>query len=149
MTTGILVGDERVDEALGLIVMRLKEASDPASPVRRMRDASLLDIAKAIYRERRRRDRYLAELAPFGEPAWDILLDLYIAGAEDRRVSVNSACIAAAVPATTALRWLATLEQSGAVERTPDINDKRRAWVSLTRRCTTAMADYLGSLAGG
>ena len=37
----------------------------------------------------------------FGEPAWDILLDLYIANVENKPVSVSSACIGSAAPPTT------------------------------------------------
>ena len=40
----------------------------------------------------------------FGEPAWDMLLDLYASHLEQKRVSVSSLQIASAVPGTTALR---------------------------------------------
>ena len=38
----------------------------------------------------------------FGDPAWDMLLDLTAAHGEGAQVSVTSLCIAASVPATTA-----------------------------------------------
>jgi hypothetical protein len=44
--------------------------------------------------------------ALFADPAWDILLDLAAARIDGRMVAVSSLCIAAAVPATTALRWI-------------------------------------------
>ena len=49
----------------------------------------------------------------FADPAWDMLLDLMEAEIEQPRVAVSSLCIAAAVPATTALRWLKTLTEPG------------------------------------
>ena len=41
----------------------------------------------------------------FGDPAWDMLLDLTAARAEHTRVSVTSLCIASAVPPTGAPGW--------------------------------------------
>jgi hypothetical protein len=75
--------------------------------------------AREFYNARRRRHKHLpADL--FGEPTWDILLDLYVAGRENRRVPTTSACIGAHVPPTTALRWLRILEARGLVEREDD-----------------------------
>jgi hypothetical protein len=51
---------------------------------------------------RRLRERLLPA-GLFADPAWDMLLDLYAAEIEEQPVSVTSACIAAAAPATTAL----------------------------------------------
>jgi hypothetical protein len=45
----------------------------------------------------------------FGEPAWDILLDLFATHLTGGRVSTSSLCIAADVPSTTALRWIGVL----------------------------------------
>jgi hypothetical protein len=66
---------------------------------------------REIIKKRRLRERFFgAEL--FADPAWDILLDLKAAGLEGQNVSVSSLCIAAAVPPTTALRWV-FIELSG------------------------------------
>ena len=83
---------------------------------------------------RRRENLFPPEL--FGEPAWDMLLDLYVAACSDRRVAISSACIAAAVPATTALRHIKILEQAGLVARQPDSADGRRCFVILTEHAT-------------
>ena len=89
-------------------------------------------ISRSLYKIRRSRDNIFQEPEMFGEPAWDILLDLYISEREDRSVSITSACFAACVPPTTALRWISVLEAKGYVERTPDCLDARRHYVSLT-----------------
>jgi DNA-binding MarR family transcriptional regulator len=81
----------------------------------------------------------------FGEPTWDILLDLYVAGRESRRVPTTSACIGAHVPPTTALRWLRILEARGFVERESDGKDGRRTFVRLTVR-NAAMDDFLDAM---
>ena len=88
-------------------------------------------IARALYAERRRRDAFLPQLS-FEEPIWDFLLDLYIAYCEKRDTSVGSACIAAQVPASTALRHLVTLQQEGAITRSRSRQDGRIQIVSLT-----------------
>ncbi len=67
----------------------------------------------------------------FADPAWDILLDLGAARREGRQVSVSSLCIAAAVPTTTALRWIKTMVDSGMLIRRPDTVDGRRAFIEL------------------
>jgi hypothetical protein len=80
---------------------------------------------------RRNRERLLGpEL--FADPAWDMLLDLYAAHLRATRPSVSSLCIAATVPATTALRWLNILEKKALVVREPDSDDGRRYLLSLS-----------------
>lgn len=102
-------------------------------------------LARELYASRRRRHRYLpAEL--FGEPTWDILLDLYVAAREGRRVPTTSACIGAHVPPTTALRWLRILESRGMVEREDDGRDGRRTFVHLSTTGLAAMDATLATL---
>ena len=118
--------------------------SDPASVLRRERLA--LTLAREFYAGRRRRARFLsADL--FGEPTWDILLDLYLAAREGRRVPTTSACIGAHVPPTTALRWLRILEMRGLVDREDDGRDGRRTFVRLTERGRALMEAFLGTMA--
>ncbi|MEM8726585.1 MAG: MarR family transcriptional regulator [Pseudomonadota bacterium] len=82
----------------------------------------------------------------FADPAWDMLLDLTAAHAEHQRVSVTSLCIAAGVPATTALRWIKQLVESGVFERIADSSDKRRAFVALSDTTVEAMARYFAEI---
>ena len=103
---------------------------------------AMLAFARETYNIRRRRSRFLpADL--FGEPTWDILLDLYVATRENRPVPTTSACIGAHVPPTTALRWLRILETRGLVEREEDDRDGRRTFVRLSERGLAAMEDCL------
>lgn len=94
---------------------------------------------------RRRRD----ELFPpglFADPAWDMLLDLYGAHIAQHRVPVSSLCIAAAVPATTALRWIGRLENEGLVTRRSDPHDGRRVFIELTPRAIEAMETFFDTV---
>lgn len=104
----------------------------------------LTRIARSEYNERMQRAKYVqADL--LGEPAWDILLDLYISRAASVRISISSACIASQVPYSTALRWLKVLEQMGLISRIDDQNDGRRSWIELTDDGLQRMTSYLRS----
>lgn len=118
--------------------------ADPETLARRSRLA--LALARELYAGRRRRGRYF-NIDLFGEPTWDILLDLYVAAREDRRVPTTSACIGAHVPPTTALRWLRILETRGVVEREEDGRDGRRTFVRLTARGMAALESFLAGMA--
>lgn len=101
-----------------------------------------LDRVKRYLRMRRLREQLLPG-SIFGEPAWDMMLDLFVAKVEGRKVATNSACIASAVPVTTALRWIERLDCAGLVERFPDGMDRRRVYVELTDAATQAMAQWV------
>jgi hypothetical protein len=90
-----------------------------------------VEEARRLYRQRRGRDREFGT-ALFGEPAWDLLLDLFVAASEQRPVSVMSASIAATVSAEHALHWLTRLEEHGLVERLYAGTEMHRATVTLS-----------------
>lgn len=98
-------------------------------------------IVRSIIRQRRLRDEFFSG-EMFADPAWDMLLDLYAAKLERMRVSVSSLCIAAAVPATTALRWIKTLTDTGVFDREADPHDGRRIFVTLSKDTMIAMNRY-------
>lgn len=95
-------------------------------------------LARALYAMRSGRfDLMPGEL--FGEPGWDMLLDLYVSEAEGRRLSVTSLCIGAFTSVATGLRYLGILEQAGLARRLPDHSDGRRFFVELTDAGRDAM----------
>jgi len=104
-----------------------------------------LETARSLYKNRRRRAYFFADRL-FAEPTWDMLLDLYIADCERRRISVKSVCIGADVPATTALRHLGGLEERGLVERLSHPHDARSTYVRLTSTALSAMEEYLAEI---
>ncbi len=107
-------------------------------------DMSPADI-RAIIKLRRLRDRHFdPEL--FADPAWDMMLDLMAARAEHTRVSVSSLCIAAAVPATTALRWIKTLTDQGVFIRVADPTDGRRVFIELSDKAAGNIAKYFEAM---
>lgn len=93
---------------------------------------------RAIIRARRLRDQYLgADL--FADPAWDMLLDLMAARYEGQRVPVSSLCMAAAVPPTTALRWIKALSEQEIFVRIADPEDGRRIYIELADEMAGAL----------
>jgi hypothetical protein len=93
--------------------------------------AALLEAARQVYGSRRARDRIFGATL-FADPAWDILLDLYIARREDRKVTITSACMAASAPTSTATRHIAHLMQKGLVLRVPHPADARSSHIELS-----------------
>lgn len=104
-----------------------------------------VETVRAIIRARRLRSRYFSEEL-FADPAWDMLLDLLQAEISKLRVPVSSLCIAAAVPATTALRWLKTMTQEGLFLRRADPHDGRRVFVELAPHTSQALRRYFSEI---
>ena len=102
-------------------------------------------VIRRMIRQRQARARFFdAEL--FADPAWDILLDLSAARAERSQVSVTSLCIAAGVPATTALRWIGQMVDADLLVRVSDPHDGRRAYIALADQTADAMARYFAQV---
>jgi DNA-binding transcriptional ArsR family regulator len=97
---------------------------------------------RAIIRVRRLRGHFFKDEL-FADPAWDMLLDLMAARLERQRVAVSSLCIAAAVPPTTALRWIKALCDQGLLVRLADPQDGRRVFIELSDQSAAAMEKYL------
>lgn len=99
---------------------------------------------RAILRLRRMRSAYFSSEL-FADPAWDMLLDLTAAQLENEKVAVSSLCIASAVPATTALRWIKTMCDAKLFERHSDPLDGRRIFIGLSPGAASAMLTYLSA----
>ena len=99
--------------------------------VARPHSAITASQVRALLRVRRLRDHLVAPDL-FADPAWDIMLDLLAARLENSQVSVSSLCIAAAVPPTTALRWIRHLTDRGLLDRHADPKDGRRIFIALS-----------------
>lgn len=103
------------------------------------------EAVRSVIRARRLRDRYFpAEL--FADPAWDMLLDLLQAEIAQLRVPVSNLCLAAAVPATTALRWLKSMVAEGLFVRRADPLDGRRVLVELAPEASRSLRLYFAEL---
>lgn len=102
------------------------------------------DDVRGVIRLRRMRDRFFRSDL-FADPAWDMLLDLMAARLDRVQVAVSSLCIAAAVPPTTALRWIKALTENGMFIRVDDPGDGRRVFIELSDGAAGAMTAYLSA----
>lgn len=102
---------------------------------------SLSNLAREEYEERGRRQQHF-ESDLFGEPCWDILLDLYIANAEAKDLPVTSLTIGSRVPASTALRWITVLAERGYIERYRAEHDGRVNLCRLSAKAKDGLDRY-------
>ena len=117
---------------------------EPAPPGAEVPPVSA-DTVRSVIRARRLRSRFFEEEL-FADPAWDMLLDLLQAEIAQLRVPVSSLCIAAAVPATTALRWLKTMTDKGIFLRRADPHDGRRVFVEQSPSASEGMRRYFAEV---
>lgn len=102
----------------------------------------LLAAARRMAAARQVRDEVFGD-GQFLNPAWNILLELFIAGEEGRNVTIKSACVAASVPQSTALRHIAYLIDIRLATRTQHPSDARSAYLKLSDRGRTRMVAFL------
>jgi hypothetical protein len=127
-------------------------STGPGAPIRPIEKSSAADVpplsvetVRSVIRARRMRARYFRDEL-FADPAWDMLLDLLQAEIAQLRVPVSSLCIAASVPATTALRWLKTMVSEGIFVRRADPHDGRRVFVELAPEASQALRRYFADV---
>ncbi len=89
-----------------------------------------IERVRATVELRKRRDARWGT-AIFGEPAWEILLDLFLERAEQRKTNSMSAATASRAPVTTALRYLGILEKRGLITKRVARHDMRVHYVQL------------------
>lgn len=101
-------------------------------------------IAKLVRDEiwnRSSRARFM-DSSLFSDPAWDMLLELFAAEHEQRRVAISELGFKTGIPQTTSLRWMNALIEKGLIERTDDQLDGRRSFVALTDEGSRTMTRY-------
>jgi hypothetical protein len=98
--------------------------------------------ATRIYWLRRERDRIFDD-GLFADPAWDLLLNLFIENDKNESISISSACKAVSVPEATALRYLSALTEKNYVERIAHPTDRRSIMLRMTLPGTTLMRKWL------
>ncbi len=98
--------------------------------------------AERLYAERRRRDQRFPD-GLFGEPAWDLLLALFIAREKGQAIILSLAYRAARVSDTTGRRLLDQLEREGMISRRRAPRSRKTRLVELTEDAVERLTDYL------
>ena len=104
-----------------------------------------LENAHKIARRRLLRRQLVGADGLFGEPAWDILVDLFIHEGQGKSVSTGSACIASGLPRSSALRLLQKLCDAGLVVREADRDDGRRTYIRLAPDLAHRLTAYFAA----
>lgn len=82
----------------------------------------------------------------FVDPAWDMMIELFIAAATAERLCVKDLMLLSGESAAGTIRRIDRLQAAGLLTRTPCPDDHRRVCVDLTDRGRTSMAGMLEHL---
>lgn len=91
----------------------------------------LVRRARETFRNRRRRRDIFGDFM-FGEPAWDMLLALYIAETREGRTTVGNLSSHSGAPTSTAQRWIDLLVDRGLALREAHPTDRRTIFIKLS-----------------
>jgi len=129
------------DDAVRLLTLILGRARAE----RAIERSETLPIARAILEDRRRRCR-LFNPGMFGEPGWELLLNLYVNDQEGPRLTIGKLIQSAGTAQSTSLRWLDYLEDQGLISREQHPTDARTAFVALTDKARESLTSYLSQM---
>lgn len=104
--------------------------------------ALITEVELEIRRRKRRVELLGVAHDIFSMPAWELLLELFLADLLGKPNSVSTVGLDTSIPPSTVQRWLVVLEKLQLVQRRRDPLDKRRQWVSLTRKAHKALRRY-------
>ncbi|MDF1835814.1 MAG: hypothetical protein P1U62_13175 [Alteraurantiacibacter sp. bin_em_oilr2.035] len=111
---------------------RSYKVEKPELVVTEMASLSALSVVAAKWAFERGLREEIFGSAIFGEPAWDMLLYLFMKAGERKRVLKTAVTSASGSSHSTALRYLSMLEVEGVVQIEKAQSDKRAQLVSLT-----------------
>ena len=106
---------------------------------------ALLSKAQFELGARRVRAKYF-DRDLFGEPAWEILLALYIAEESGPRFTTSKLAEWIGVPLSTVVRWIRTLEEKSLVGRIDHPTDRRIVSIRLLDKGRAALDSYLRAI---
>lgn len=105
-------------------------------------DGDLVAAASSLLRGLAKQPDFGAKDVVFN-PAWQLLLELFVAQLEGRPVPVTNACLSLGTAQTTALRFLTDLERRSLIASVSDPADGRRRLIRLTPRVEAELRCYL------
>lgn len=104
-----------------------------------------LSLASGILASRQRRREFFGTIH-FGEPCWDMILELYVAAVSGKSINVTKLCAASGRSITTALRHLEDMEARGYFVRQADDSDARSTLVVMQASLGEAVEAWLDCL---
>lgn len=108
------------------------------------RECQLVRVAQAILQLRRQRNEEF-DSSLFGEPAWEMLLGLYVRDASGTACTLADLVATSNAPPSTAERWLAQLDRLGFVIRRSHPGEAKTEFVDLTVEAKAALERHLAA----
>jgi DNA-binding MarR family transcriptional regulator len=105
---------------------------------------ALASRARIIFQGRKARLRHFNR-AMFGEPAWDMMLALYISDIDGERLTATRLADLIEQPFSSVVRWIDYLEKERFIERRQHPTDKRVQQIRLTDKGRRSMEAYLST----
>jgi DNA repair protein RadC len=109
---------------------------------RRAKAELVLTNARITQRRRFLRRHLIGAEYLFVEPAWDMLLDLFIHQCEGRVLHLYPMCVASGIPMSSALRLAQKLCEAGILRRQPDTFDGRRSIMMIEPEIMHRLSAY-------
>ncbi len=106
------------------------------------RTVEAAEIVWRIIRARRARTE-LFKPGLFSDPAWDMLLFLFVAGAREQIVTVTELADSTATSIPSAVRWIDVLERDGLLQHKAKATNMGQDIVTLGGRGMTAICDWI------
>jgi hypothetical protein len=101
-----------------------------------------VDLAERIFASRGHRAEIFGSNM-FVDPAYDILLYMFIMAGRGQMSDVGGVCRASGAPDATALRYIKSLVEKGYINRAPHPYDKRISNLTITPMATNLMNEWL------
>ncbi|MGB5483128.1 hypothetical protein [Parasphingorhabdus sp.] len=95
-------------------------------------EANYIDLAKSELRNQRQRHLYFLNSHIFGDPAWELVLEAFIASSDNRCVALSDLSDDLRKPAPIVTRLAMILEAEGYVERCRSHNNRDLRCFKLT-----------------
>jgi len=137
-------GMDDIVRRLDALLRTVAEAPSPVPAPSSFRSGKL-EAAKREWESRRLRERLFGAVL-FGDCAWDIVLDLFIAQEEGREVTLAGVCQATELDESVVLRSLATLIEAGLIIRLVGASHLRGVNIALSEAALARLCDYFNEV---
>jgi len=144
----IALSDRDLRDAVRLLNLLLADQVEPDTRTGAVDNVSredLVERAVSALSKRQRRSAYFPK-SFFGEPAWDMLLILYVNERSGTRFTIARLSEQCGASPSTALRWIDILEGGHFVCRQPNPIDQRTVFIKLSDKARDALDGYFSSI---
>jgi DNA-binding MarR family transcriptional regulator len=141
---GVTLSPRDVRNAVRLLELLRTRRNGPNESSRE----NLLSVARFSLETRQGREEHFSP-AMFGEPAWDLLLALYVTQADTPASAVSSLAKSAGIAITTAFRWIDYLEEKRLIQRQRSSDDGRALTVALSEDGRARLEGYFADVLAG